>query len=338
MAHSSRVLIVLGILLTSVVSAVEVSILSQNVWFILTASIPAMDRIPYYIEEFRNGKYDILCLQEVWSGTQTTYPDLLWEGSKEVYPYNVSTEPRPLTGLNLGLDSGLMILSKHPIKSFDFHQYGNSTGVDSYSGKGAMTAHIQVPDDDGSIRDLVVSNTHLNAGGPLEIRLNQAREMRSAVDRYLDQLKESEGLDINKVPVFGAGDFNTDEWNDELTEVQEGYLQLLQVLGPSTNDIFRSLYPRDVDVGLTTSSSRIDFVLGLSGEYKIVDAGVDQFVRTANSQMRLSDHLGAYATVKLEALSADDNTARSEANSFFVGWSILSLASVLSAFLMSWYV
>jgi len=132
-------LLAFSIFLTSVVSAVEVSILSQNVWFILIASIPAMDRIPYYIEEFRSGTYDILCLQEVWSGTQTTYPDLLWEGLKEVYPYNVSTEPRSLRDLNLALDSGLMILSKYPIESFDYHQYGNSSGIDSFSGKGTQS-------------------------------------------------------------------------------------------------------------------------------------------------------------------------------------------------------
>jgi len=296
-----------------------------------------MDRIPYFIEEFRSGTYDILCLQEVWSGTQTTYPDLLWEGLKEVYPYNVSTEPRSLRDLNLALDSGLMILSKYPIESFDYHQYGNSSGIDSFSGKGTMTAHIKVPDDDGSVRDLIVSNTHLNAGGPLEVRLHQASEMRSAIDRYLNQLKENEGLDIDKVPVFGAGDFNTDEWNNDLTEVTEGYQKLLDTLGPSTKDIFRSLYSRDVDVGLTTGSSRIDFVFGLSGEYKVVDAGVDRFVQTANPELRLSDHLGAYATVKLESSSTDDeSTARSQATCSG-WWPTLSLSFVfLSSFILSW--
>jgi len=284
---------------------VEVSILSQNAWFIIIASIPALDRIPGYIEEFKKGTYDVLCLQEVWSGVETTYPDLLWEGLKEVYPYNVSTEPQPLTGLNLGLDSGLMILSKYPIESYDFHQFGNSTGLDVFAGKGAMTAHLKVPDDDGSTFDLIVSNTHFNAGGPLELRLNQAREMRSAINRFLNELKESEGLNIEKVPVFGAGDFNTGEWNNNLTAVQEDYQQLLDALGPTTEDIFRSLYPRDVDVGLTTNRSRIDYVFGLSGEYEVVGAGVDKFVETANPQFRLSDHLGAHATIKLEKIPGD---------------------------------
>ncbi|CAJ1950027.1 unnamed protein product [Cylindrotheca closterium] len=332
-------LLLCSLFLTSVASAVEVSLISQNVWFILTASVPAMDRIPDYIAEFRSGTYDILCLQEVWSGTQTTYPDLLFEGLKEVYPYNVSTEPRPLTGLNLGLDSGLMILSKYPIESFAFHQYGNSSGIDAFSGKGAMTAHIKVPDDDGSTRDLIVSNTHLNAGGPLEIRLNQAREMRNSIDRFLKNLEETEGLDIDKVPVFGLGDFNTDEWNDELTEVQEGYQQLLGVLGPTTKDIFRSLYPPDVEVGLTTSSSRIDFVFGLSGEYTVVSAGVDGFVQTANPAFRLSDHLGAHATVKLEPLSANggaSSTESSDSSMFGLCWSTMSLLFLFSSHLMTY--
>jgi len=334
--HISRYF-VFSLFLTSVavVSGVEVSILSQNVWFIFTASIPAIDRIPYYIEEFRNGTYDILCLQEVWSGTQTTYPDLLWEGLKGVYPYNVSTEPRPLVGLNLGLDSGLMILSKYPIESFDFHQYGNSTGLDSFSGKGAMTAHIKVPDDDGSISDLIVSNTHLNAAAPLELRLNQVREMRTSIDRYLHRLKENEGLNIDEVPVFGVGDFNTGEGR------VEQYQQLLDVLGPNTTDIFRSLFSRDEDVGLTTSWSRIDYVFGLSGEYKVVDAGVDRFVETANPELRLSDHLGSYATVKLEPLSADVEVGTGSERSAATGivwWSTLTLSFILSSCILSWYV
>lgn len=331
-------LLLCSLFLTSVASAVEVSLISQNVWFILIASIPAIDRIPDYIAEFRNGTYDILCLQEVWSGTQTTYPDMLWEGLKEVYPYNVSTEPRPLLSRGLGLDSGLMILSKYPISSYDFHQYGNSSGIDGFSGKGAMTAHIKVPDDDGSTRDLIVSNTHLNAGGPLEIRLNQAREMRSAVDRFLNNLKETEGLDIDKVPVFGLGDFNTDEWNDELTEIQEDYKQLLDVLGPTTEDTFRTLYPPEVDVGLTTGGSRIDFVFGLSGEYEVVDAGVDRFVQTANPEFRLSDHLGAHTTVKLEPLSLDEgstSTTESSDAGIFGLCSMLSLSLMLSTLFLS---
>jgi len=200
-----------------------------------------------------------------------------------------------------------------------------------------MTAHLKVPDDDGSMLDLIVSNTHFNAGGEAEVRLNQAREMRSAIDRYLNELKETEGLNIQKVPVFGVGDFNTGEWDitrdfnfsdfnntgqlnftggfntfdasqwiNNSTVIREDYQRLLDVLGSTTaEDIFRSLYPRDVDTGLTTSWNRIDYVFGLSGKYEVVGAGVDKFVETANPDFRLSDHWGTYATVKLEKISED---------------------------------
>lgn len=322
-------------------SAVEISILSQNVWFILIASIPAADRIPDYIETFKNGTYDILCLQEVWSGTKTIYPDTLYEGLKEIYPYNVSTQPYPLDGLNLGLDSGLMILSKFPIDSWDFHRYTNCSFLDCAAGKGAMTARIKVPDENGDDVDVVVSNTHFNAGGPLDIRLGQAGEMRSAVDRFLEALKANNtNLNVEKIPVFGAGDFNTDEWNSDVTEVQDDYNQLLQALGSTTNDIFRTLYPRDVDVGLTTNSSRIDYVFGLSGEYETVSAGVDRFVETANPQFRLSDHLGAHITVKVEKTAStgggegSDSEGNSNSSASALGLlSSLSLALFFSSLL-----
>lgn len=191
----------------------------------------------------------------------------------------------------------------------------------------------------GSTRDLIVSNTHFNAGGPWEIRQNQAREMRSAVDRFLRKLKEREGLNVDKVPVFGLGDFNTDEWNDDFTGVQEEYEQLLGALGLTTEDIFRTLYPRDVDLGLTTGSSRIDFVFGLSGEYQVVDAGVDRFVRTANPAFRLSDHLGAYAIINLEPLSADEggpSAVESSDASFFGLRSSRSLSVTVTLLMMTY--
>jgi hypothetical protein len=106
--------------------AVEVSILTQNVWFILIAYIPANDRAPLIIENLRNSTYDVLCLQEVWSSkVDMTYVDMLREGLKDIYPYSIETQPEPISPFSV-LDSGLLLFSKYPIASFAFHTFGNS--------------------------------------------------------------------------------------------------------------------------------------------------------------------------------------------------------------------
>jgi endonuclease/exonuclease/phosphatase family metal-dependent hydrolase len=278
--------------LVATVASLEVSILTQNVWFILIASIPAADRIPGIIQGLRDSSYDVLCLQEVWSSTlDTTYLDSMLEGLGDIYPHTVKYLPQPLRQGRV-LDSGLLIMSKYPIADFAFHAFGNSSGFDTLSDKGVMMAHLEIPVGDKKA-DLIIANTHLNAGGGVQYA--QTVEATDALNRFLDSLKDT--LDISRVPVIAAGDFNTDERDDNQTAQSEDYLRILEALGPDTKDLYRQVQGSE-PLGNTFSQSRIDFVFGVSGEYTVVQADVDAFVE-ADPDSRLSDHLGSFAVIDI---------------------------------------
>lgn len=280
-------------ILVATEASLEVSILTQNVWFIITASIPAADRIPAIIQGLRDSSYDILCLQEVWSYALDT-PDLdsMLEGLGDMYPHTVKHQPQPLTQ-GKAVDSGLLILSKYPIADFAFHSYGNSSGIDALADKGVMMAHLEIPAGDKKA-DLIIANTHLNSGGGVQYA--QTVEATNALNRFLDSLKDT--LDISRVPVIAAGDFNTEEREDDQITQSEDYLRMLEALGPDTKDLFRQVQGSE-PVGVTVNNlSRIDFVFGVSGDYTVVEADIDGFVE-ADPNVRLSDHLGSFAVIDI---------------------------------------
>lgn len=208
-----------------------------------------------------------------------------------MYPHTVKYQPQPLTPGKV-LDSGLLILSKYPIADFAFHSFGNSSGFDSLADKGVMMAHLEIPAGDKKA-DLIIANTHLNAGGG--VQYVQTVELTNALNQFLDSLKDT--LDISRVPVIAAGDFNTEERDDDQRAQSEDYLRMLEVLGPDTKDLYRQVQGSE-PLGLTTSQNRIDFVFGVSGDYTVVEADVDAFVE-ADPNMRLSDHLGSFAVIDI---------------------------------------
>ncbi len=99
----------------------------------------------------------------------------------------------------LGLNSGLYILSRHPIvakASREFKAYPNCNGIDCFANKGVQFARIQVP---GLPRPIDLFNTHLQAG-PHE---PPARQKQVAI--LIEFFKEHHDPEN---PVIFSGDFN----------------------------------------------------------------------------------------------------------------------------------
>jgi endonuclease/exonuclease/phosphatase family metal-dependent hydrolase len=312
----------LFIFLVFEIQAIEVSILTQNVWFIPFVSTPARDRAPLLVEELRKTNYDILCLQEVWAPIiGRNYVGTMIEGLRDLYPYVVE-HPTDISSGSF-LDSGLLLLSKYPVAKFAFRKYENSRSLDSLSDKGVLLAHIDLPTEGAS---MVIANTHFQAGGPDEVRMNQSLELVDALGEFLTSLGDD--VDTSTLPVFAAGDFNTNEIdnNDGVTR-EPDYLQLIENLGAT--DLFRAVND-NVTKGYTTfGTRRLDYVFGLSGNYTLIEAGVDPFVN--RTDLRLSDHLAAYATVDIEATSSGSSSSSSK----LVGASILSLLGIAAPLLWS---
>lgn len=276
----------------------QISILTQNTFFIFTTpyiDVDPLKRIPFFIEYLANSNYDIVCLQEVFSsdliGKDVLNP--LLEGLEDIYPYTVKLQPQPIYN---GIDSGLLLLSKYPIDSFVFHKYKSRTGIDALSDKGIIIAHIQIPmeHDNDKTCSLIIANTHLNAGEDStrcsRIRRAQTIEAVVALRDFLESLKSK--VDLDHVPVLVCGDFNISERIRNTRQYSNEYKRLLADFGDSTRDLYRELNGNEPSGYTCDGYHRLDYILGVSGKFRLIDAGVDDFAETYTSRFVLSDHLG----------------------------------------------
>jgi exonuclease III len=153
-----------------------------------------------------------------------------------------------------------------------------------------MIAHIEIPDEETGF---IIANTHFQAGGQDEIRYNQSLELVAALDNFVSSLGGS--LSTSQLPIFAAGDFNTKELGDDGITRAIDYLQLVDTL--EAKDLFREVNGGNATAFTTFGGRRLDYVFGLSVDYELIDAGIDDFVN--KSEIRLSDHLGSYAVVDI---------------------------------------
>ncbi|OMJ85470.1 hypothetical protein SteCoe_13231 [Stentor coeruleus] len=150
-------------------------------------------------------KYDIVCLQEVFS-TMSSRKELIRNRARAkgfLYSYQ-GPRPNPLHGHFT--DSGLMILSKFQIVESDYMIFNKGMGVDRLSAKGALYTKIKVNET-----FLHVFNTHTQASyGTTEykkflkyrqIRREQLKEYKNFIDKKVGTSED---------PVVITGDFNVD--------------------------------------------------------------------------------------------------------------------------------
>jgi endonuclease/exonuclease/phosphatase family metal-dependent hydrolase len=127
-------------------------------------------------------KPDVICLQEVFDRRaqkdimktlQSDYPFIMYDAGKRMWPL---------------MSSGLMIISKYPIKEAGFHRYHNAIGDESLANKGFAYAAIDV----GNNRTIDIYNTHTQAGGSLgalkNFFMNRSRGNGATTERRSEQL------------------------------------------------------------------------------------------------------------------------------------------------------
>jgi endonuclease/exonuclease/phosphatase family metal-dependent hydrolase len=152
-------------------------------------------------------RYDVLVLQEAFhKGARRI---LLQNGLAQRYPYRYG--PANSGGCSLKTSSGVWILSRHPLSKLGTTQFeAVATWDDKLARKGGLMVAC-------NFRGLPIQilGTHLNAGGPPHIRLNQAMQLRDS----LLQPHARPG-----VPQLVCGDMNTARRDSAL------YIQLRNVL------------------------------------------------------------------------------------------------------------
>lgn len=115
---------------------------------------PNESRMKEVINYLKHTNEDIICLQEVFTEAATK---ILVEGLEDEYPYIVHNVGKNVIGIN----SGLMLLSKYPIDHLEFETFTSRIGLNQLSQKGVLGAIITAPDN----KKIVVMNAHFDAGG-----------------------------------------------------------------------------------------------------------------------------------------------------------------------------
>jgi endonuclease/exonuclease/phosphatase family metal-dependent hydrolase len=113
------------------------------------------DRLTEFVKEL--SRFDIVCLQEVFTTFNTRKQRLISYGAKSGLSWSVvSQEPSLFSGYLT--DGGLLIMSRFPIVDSEFHPYPYGVLCDAISYKGVLYAKIMIRD-----KILHLFNTHTQA-------------------------------------------------------------------------------------------------------------------------------------------------------------------------------
>lgn len=153
-------------------------------------------------------KYDVLVLQEAFDRRVRR---IMRRKLRDIYPYEYG--PANLCFFSFNTNSGIWILSRHPMRYIDEIQYEKAKGWDAWSRKGALMVEV-----DFNGQPVHIIGTHLQSGGRGRsgdtIRYSQNRQIR---EELLDLYAKPE------IPILICGDFNVRKrdtlWYEKMLEV-----------------------------------------------------------------------------------------------------------------------
>lgn len=187
---------------------IKIRFLSLNLFLrpppICTNETDYKDARSRYFSSILLRKYDIICLQEVFSALSNRRKKIIEKAMEQKFKYIVgSPDPPILSGCIL--DCGLLILSKYPIVESDFFPFTEALYPDRATYKGLLYAKIQV-----SNAVINLFTTHL-----------QSKHPTTSSQKYMDyritrrsQLQEISSIIRHKSNkddfIIIAGDLNVD--------------------------------------------------------------------------------------------------------------------------------
>lgn len=131
-------------------------------------------RKPWIIDYLIELAPDVICLQEVFDRNITCQ---LKKELKTMFPYQI--DPKKEKGRLTS--SGLLILSKRPIREVGYVTYSDAMNEDKWAAKGCVMVTLDsIP--------VFIANTHLQAGGGAkgaEIRVRQYEDIRNLIDAHV---------------------------------------------------------------------------------------------------------------------------------------------------------
>ena len=202
---------------TAIAQQDSLKVLSWNIYMLPLSvkSVGQAKRVQYIAEQMNEADYDVIVFQEAFE-RHARYR--LSKLMRKDYPYQEG--PANAKPSLLRMNSGVWILSKHPMKFLDELDYKRSSGVDKVARKGALLVEVNK-----NGKKYHVAGTHLQAGASKkkdDIRHSQFQELQQLLHQY----------EVAGVPQLVCGDFNT-PMNDrknynlmlETLKVQDGPLE-----------------------------------------------------------------------------------------------------------------
>lgn len=254
---------------------------------------------------------DAIALQECFDEESTS---LLIRKSSAYFPHVIRGKAK----------SGLVILSKLPVRHSVFHEFNTSSGGERmFFNKGVLGAALSDPDEDTTV---CMFNAHLQSDfwrESRETREEQAKEMKTFVQKSIHSrvFVGSSSSDVIDAAVV-CGDLNCIAGSAEYEKIMEvlgGEKQTFRDTLPIGDDDDESLqtFPectyslkkgRYVVVDETTKKKRLDYIFEISeikseeGEVKMsrrrkTKARVVRALRDDNN-VPLSDHRGIIAAIE----------------------------------------
>ena len=162
-------------------------------------------------ELLKTKDYDIILFQEAFGKTSRKK---LRKALANKYPYEIEPKNRKKT-----VNSGLWILSKHPIKKEQFIFFDNCMISDCQSAKGAVLIEVEI---NGQPYQFV--NTHVQSEDGKEFAKVRAQQFKMIAQLLSEHQQE-------KVPQFILGDLNTS------FTVKEEYSMMLELLHATDGDL-----------------------------------------------------------------------------------------------------
>lgn len=280
----SLLLILISLNIKAQTQADDLKILSWNIYMLpgitnLSKDIKKSDkrgRATEIAEMANKSNYDIIVFQEAFFGPARK---VLSNNIKEAFPYQYG--PFNPSKASLKTSSGIFIVSKIPLKVLDIVKYKACNGADCFAKKGAALLEGYYKG-----KRFQILGTHLNAGGPQWIRIEQYKQIR----KLLDEFK------LLNVPQIVCGDMNT---HKEDTAYYNEMIKMLDV-----EDIETQSAQKSTTAKVRKEKTVIDYILlrkngtNIHATNKEVLWFKSPVERTAKLNGNLSDHLSVFASFK----------------------------------------
>uniref|UniRef100_A0A182TGU1 sphingomyelin phosphodiesterase n=1 Tax=Anopheles melas TaxID=34690 RepID=A0A182TGU1_9DIPT len=280
--------------------AMELSILTLNIWGIPYVSKDRETRVKAIGDVLASGNYDIVSLQEVWSDSDYQY---LKQRVENVLPFCHYF----YSGV---VGSGLAILSRYPIVAAFFHAWSVNGYIhriqhgDWFGGKGVGMAKISVNDQ------LVhVYVAHLHAEYNRQCDDYMAHRVIQAHDTA-QFIESTRGQSVLQVL---AGDLNTEPGDLAYrvlvtsSKLKDSYDRKSIGSGVGTNECHTNSYTDPMAAKQLPNGKRIDYIMYRIGDHyegRLLEHRLPLPERVPGQAFSYSDHEAVYAKLILKKSSS----------------------------------